>query len=111
MRELYNSSNVLLLPSFSDPSPLTLVEALLFHMPILCSEHCGNHFEVVEPAKNGYIFSPLDKNDIKTKFELLMSRRDEWRQMGEISAERYNEKFATKMVVKNFIEQFNKVKK
>lgn len=110
MRELYNSSNVLLLPSFSDPSPLTLVEALLFHLPVLCSEHCGNHFEVVDPAKNGYTFSPLDKHDIKAKFELLMSRRTEWCQMGEISAKRYQEKFETKMVVKKFIEQFETVK-
>lgn len=110
MRELYNSSNVLLLPSFSDPSPLTLVEALLFHMPVLCSEHCGNHFEVVEPGVNGYTFSPLDHSDIKAKFELLMSRRLEWRKMGKVSAKRYSEKFETKMVVKNFIKQIDEIK-
>lgn len=111
MRELYNSSNVLILPSFSDPSPLTLVEALLFHMPVLCSEHCGNHFEVVEPGVNGYTFSPLDRSDIKAKFELLMSRRLEWRKMGKVSAKRYSEKFETKMVVKNFIKQIDEIKK
>lgn len=110
MRELYNLSNVLLLPSFSDPSPLTLVEALLFHMPILCSEHCGNHFEVVDSGNNGYTFSPLNKIDIKTKFELLMSRRTEWATMGEVSASRYLEMFETEMVVKKFIKQFDKIK-
>lgn len=109
--ELYNFANVLLLPSFSDPSPLTLVEALKFHMPVLCSEHCGNHFEVVNEAKNGYSFSPLDKDDIKAKFELILSRRADWTSMGEISAARYEEIFETKKVVRNFIEQFNKLKK
>lgn len=111
MSELYNSANVLLLPSFSDPSPLTLVEALFFRLPILCSEHCGNHFEVVEPGVNGYTFSPLDKVDIKDKFETLMARRADWAVMGEESAKRYVERFETKTVVANFIEQFNKLKK
>ena len=111
MRELYNSANVLLLPSFSDPSPLTLVEALFFHLPVLCSEHCGNHFEVVDAGVNGYIFSPLDKVDIKDKFETLMARRADWPAMGDESAKRYAERFETKTVVANFIEQFNKLKK
>lgn len=111
MRELYNLANVLLLPSFSDPSPLTLVEALLFHLPVLCSEHCGNHFEVVDLGVNGYTFSPLDKTDVKNKFEILMARRTDWTAMGEESAKRYAEKFETKKVVANFIEQFNKLKR
>lgn len=111
MSELYNSANVLLLPSFSDPSPLSLVEALKFHMPVLCSNHCGNHFEVVEEGKNGYTFSPLDAEHIKTKFEQLMSRRSDWKAMGEISAKRYEEKFDTSKVVKDFIKQFDSLKK
>lgn len=111
MCELYNTANVLLLPSFSDPSPLTLVEALFFHMPVLCSEHCGNHFEVVESGVNGYTFSPLDKADIKAKFETMMSRRSEWRAMGENSAKRYVDIFQTKKVVSKFIEQFNYLKR
>ena len=109
MNLLYNSSDVLLLPSFSDPSPLTLVEGLKFHMPILCSEHCGNHYEAVEPGHNGYTFSPLDKNDIRNKFELLMRRRNDWKEMGEHSASIYMGKFETDTVVRNFLQQFKKV--
>lgn len=111
MCELYNNSNVLLLPSFSDPSPLTLVEALKFHLPILCSNHCGNHFEVVKEGINGYTFSPLDKADIRAKFELIINNRSEWNKMGEISASIYNKYFETNKVVHNFITQFNKLKK
>lgn len=110
MKELYNTANALLLPSFSDPSPLTLVEALKFHLPILCSNHCGNHFETVESGKNGYTFSPLDTNEIKSQFELFMSRRDEWATMGEVSAQLYKERFDTELVIRRFIEQFNKEK-
>lgn len=108
MSELYNSANVLLLPSFSDPSPLSLVEALKFHLPILCSSHCGNHFETVEEGKNGYTFSPLNKDDIVSAFEKMYGCRQNWPEMGETSAQIYHEKFETDKVVRSFICQFNK---
>ena len=111
MKEMYNVADAFLLPSFSDPSPLSLIEALNLHMPILCSEHCGNHFEAVEEGINGYTFSPLDKDDIRKKYELFMGRFNEWRQMGENSARIYLEKFETNNVVNRFVDQFNLYKK
>ena len=111
MTELYNNANAMLLPSFSDPSPLSLVEALYFHLPVLCSNHCGNHFEVVEEGKNGYTFSPLDKDDIKKHFEIFMSKRNDWFAMGELSAKLYSERFDTEKTISRFIEQYENYKK
>lgn len=111
MCELYNSSNVLLLPSFSDPSPLSLVEALKFHLPVLCSEHCGNHFEVVEVGVNGYTFSPFDKHDIKNKFELMLNISGKWAEMGEQSSSIYEQRFKTEKIIHKFIEQYEQIKK
>lgn len=110
MMDLYNMANALVLPSFSDPSPLTLVEACLFHLPILCSNHCGNHFEAVKEGENGYTFSPLDKEDIKQTFEKFMGRVDEWGKMGDVSASIYEEKFETKKVISRFVQQYSEVK-
>lgn len=111
MRELFNEVSVFVLPSFSDPSPLSLIEGLNFHLPILCSNHCGNHYEAVEDGVNGYTFSPLNPSEIKDKFEKIMERRDEWTKMGEQSSVLYKERFDTEKIVKNFVKQFNKVKK
>lgn len=111
MRDLYNQSNVLLLPSFSDPSPLTLVEALKFHLPVLCSNHCGNHFEVVNENVNGYTFSPMNPDDIRAKYELILSRKNDWTQMGEVSYRLYQEKFETNKVINSFLTQFISLKK
>lgn len=111
MTRLYNISNGFILPSFSDSSPLSMIEALNLHMPILCSSHCGNHFEAVEEGENGYTFSPLDPAEIKAKFERFLSDRDRWTEMGETSARLYRERFETDMVVTKFVEQFNRYKK
>ena len=109
MEQMYNEANAFVLPSFSDPSPLSMVEALKTHLPILCSTHCGNHYEVVIEGENGYCFNPLDKNDIKDKFEAFLSKRDQWTQMGEISYRNYLNIFETNKVADNFIEHFNSI--
>lgn len=111
MNELYNSCDALILPSYSDPSPLSIVEALYFHKPILCSNHCGNHFEAVKEGVNGYTFSPLDKNDIKEKFELFLSKSFFWDTMGEDSFKIYESEFNTETVVNRFVQSFDKMKK
>lgn len=107
LARLYNSCNVLLLPSFTDSSPLCLVEGLFFHLPILCSNHCGNHFETVKEGKNGYTFSPYDREEIKQKYELLLSNKDNWPKMGEVSADIYKNSFTTDMAVNRFVTQFS----
>lgn len=111
MEELYNTANVFVLPSFSDPSPLSMVEALKTHLPILCSLHCGNHYEVVDDEINGYCFNPLDQEDIKVKFEALFFRKNEWIQMGELSYSKYLKIYATENVAANFIRQYNLISK
>ena len=111
MMELYNQANAIILPSFSDPSPLSLVEALYFHLPILCSNHCGNHYETVEEGSNGYTFSPLEKDEIKAQYELFMSQKGDWAEMGERSAQLYEERFNTHKVIMRFLDQYERVKK
>lgn len=106
MCELYNRVDGFILPSFSDASPLTLIEALNFHLPILCSNHCGNHYEAVEEGVNGFTFSPNDKDEIKSKFERLLSVRDKWNEMGEKSFEIYQNRFETEKIIKRFVSQY-----
>ena len=110
MRDLYNEVDGFILPSFSDPSPLSVIEALHMHLPLLISSHCGNHFEAIKVGENGFIFDPDNPEDIKTKFELFMERSSDWLKMGDISAKIYEETFKTDLVVDHYIEQFNQVK-
>lgn len=111
MSDLYCRANALVLPSYSDPSPLSLVEALYFHLPILCSDHCGNHFEAVKDEYNGLTFSPLDSNDIRVKYEKFLSMKERWPEMGENSRQLYDCGFETASVIDNFVKQFDNYRK
>lgn len=102
----YQNSNVFVLPSFSDPSPLTIVEAIYSGLPVFVSERCGNHFETVINGENGYTFDPYNSNDIREKFELLISQRDKWPIFSKKSLELAENNFNPEKVLTNFINMY-----
>ena len=99
----YKKCDVILLPSFSDPSPLSLVEGCCAKMPILASNRCGNHFETIEEGKNGYTFNPDNHQEVRDAFEKMLARRKEWPAMGEHSRELFNKNFKQDVVLPRFI--------
>lgn len=105
----YKQCDVMVLPSFSDPSPLSLVEACCKGLPILASNRCGNHYETIEYGKNGYTFNPDNHQEIKDAFENLMSRRSEWKAMGKNSYTKYESYFKQDVALRIFIEQLEKL--
>lgn len=107
MRELYEKANVMILPSFSDPSPLSLIEALKMKLPILASERCGNHFETVMDGYNGYIFDPNRPDTIKEVFEEMLDRRKVWNEWGENSLCLFKRNFEMNSCLKRFVENMH----
>jgi glycosyltransferase involved in cell wall biosynthesis len=81
----YKTASFLVLPSFNDPSPLVLIEALFSGLPILCSNRCGNVLEVINEGQNGYSFDPLNTEDISYKFNLMLSQKSKWPDMASES--------------------------
>jgi glycosyltransferase involved in cell wall biosynthesis len=71
----YKQSNVFVLPSFSDQSPLTVVEAATMRLPLLISENCGNHYELLENEVNGYILNQYDRDTITEVFDKMIIRQ------------------------------------
>ncbi len=107
LAELYATANVFVLGSFTDASPLTVVEALRMKLPLLISERCGNHFEAVDVGRNGYLFNPYNHAEIKAVFEAMLERKSKWRDMGNISGIMYEKNFKKSKVVSNFVKEFN----
>jgi glycosyltransferase involved in cell wall biosynthesis len=102
----YKHSNIFVLPSYSDPSPLSLVEAITSGLPVLVSKRCGNHFEAVEVGKNGYTFDPSDPEDIKNKFEKMMMERNKWVDFSNYSKELSKQNFDNDRILKGFINSY-----
>lgn len=102
--EEYLNADIFALPSYSDPSPLSVVEAIRLKKPLLLSERCGNHFEALIVGKNGFIFDPTSKTSITNAFDSIMKNRRLWLEMGEISYNLYEKTYNRSKVVSNFIQ-------
>lgn len=101
----YKRANVFVLPSYSDPSPLSIVEAIFTGLPVFISNRCGNHFETVENGVNGYLFDPHIPSDIRMKFELLMSNISNWNKFSAKSIEIAQANFKGDKVIESFWER------
>jgi len=102
---LYKQCNIFLLPSFSDPSPLSLIEALKMNLPVLVSDRCGNHYEAVIDGINGFIFNPYDSNSILLAFNKILKSDDKWEYMGKKSLDLYYKNFNKKSIISNFYNE------
>jgi glycosyltransferase involved in cell wall biosynthesis len=71
-------SDCFILPSFSDPSPLALIEAIKIGLPILVSLRCGNHFECLIEGKNGFGFDPFSPVSVQQAFHSFIAEKNNW---------------------------------
>lgn len=98
--------DVFCLPSYSDPSPLALVEAIIIGAPVFISINCGNHFEAVEEGKNGYIFDPNSEVEINKKLRLLLESRGSFDGLSSRSKFLANKNFNMHHIVENIYKSF-----
>jgi glycosyltransferase involved in cell wall biosynthesis len=61
--KLYNSVNILVLPSYNEGLPYVIIEALAAGLPIVASD-VGGIPEVVINSENGYIIKPGDQESL-----------------------------------------------
>ncbi len=105
MAKAFKEADAFCLPSYSDPSPLTVIEALQWHLPLLISNHCGNHFEAVAEGKNGITFSPLQSDEISQAFDRFVDMAHEWKKMGSYSGAVFSDIFSKDKILKNFLKK------
>ncbi len=56
LAELYRSSDLLIHPTFYDPFPRVIVEALASGVPVVTTRDCGGA-ELITPGRNGFVVS------------------------------------------------------
>ena len=83
VRELLGCCDAFVLPSLADPWPLVLIEAAAAGLPLLVSDRVGNHVDIVDAGRNGWLFDTTNPESIRaavTEFsrisdEALLARR------------------------------------
>lgn len=106
MVELYALSDVLTLPSFRDPNPLSVIEGMWAGLPLLISVNCGNWPEALQPGHNGWLVDPRHPYELRVAAaEALAMSQEELRAYGQRSQYLAKKQFATSKVVNEFADQ------
>lgn len=112
MMELYAVADYFVLPSLSDPNPLTCIEALWCGLPLLVSTHVGNYPEVIQNGKNGYVFDYANRQEAIHIITQFLSSSEEWRQNAsqyslEIANKYYNPETVVSRLINDLIKENN----
>lgn len=101
------SSNIFVLPSYTEGMPNSVLEAMAFALPIICS-NVGALPEIITDGINGYILDKINSQFIADKIELLYLNKDLAEQ---ISYNNYysSKRFYSTQVIKRLEDIYNDI--
>ena len=111
IREVLAQADLVVLPSYREGTPRTLLEAASMAKPLIATDVPGCR-EVVINDYNGYLCQPADSTDLTEKIrkmaELSQTRLEE---LGRNSREMAEDKFSEEKVVEKYLKVINGVYK
>lgn len=93
-----------LLPSLSDPNPLSVIEALWAELPLALSKYVGNNPEALENGKNGLLFDTLSSESVCETLKTIKEISDGWmieagKRSGKIACSQFDMKSQTEKLI------------
>ena len=105
VREHIASSSCVVLPSYREGLPRTLLEAASMARPIIATDVTGCR-EVVEHGVNGYLCKARDADDLAKKMrDMVKLSINERREMGLRGREKMKENFDEKIIVEKIVSR------
>ena len=109
VRSFVTKAGCLVLPSYREGLPKTLLEAAAMGRPIIATDVTGCR-EVVDHGVNGYLCKVRDASDLAEKMKNMIKLSiDERREMGLRGRKKMKENFDEKLIVQKIINQIENV--
>ncbi len=104
--EVFKNAAMLILPSYSEGLPISILEGMACGLPIIATP-VGGIPEAVENGINGFLIEPGDCKALSEKIDLLLKDKELREKMGTESKKTAKEKFDVKIVLKNLGEIYD----
>ena len=110
MQRLYAAADLFVLPSLSDPSPLSAVEATASRLPLFVSSRIGNIEDVLAPGENGWSFDPMKPEEVRERARSIAAlSREELAVFGARSGEVYATHFDSEKCIHRLAESLSQI--
>ncbi len=103
LRELYNASDIFVLPTREDCFGLVILEAMCASLPVVSSKYADGAADLIEEDGNGKIVDPEDTDAFAGVIEEVFSDEERLARMGKRSYEKAQE-FAFDRVAEGCVE-------
>ena len=111
VREIIEGSDCVVLPSYREGTPKTLLEAASMAKPLIATNvpGCNN---IVEHQKNGFLCKLRDSDDLAEKMEMMFNSNDEnLLNMGKLSRMKVEQEFDESIVIDKYHNSINSILK
>lgn len=108
LKSYYKSFDLFLLPSFSESTNLTVLEALYFKTLVLTS-NAGGLSEIIEDGKNGFLFNTGDFEDMKQKIGFIINNVQKFSELKKQGFQTVMNKFNLNENVKMIAQFFEEI--
>ncbi|MDH5474179.1 MAG: glycosyltransferase family 4 protein [Cyclobacteriaceae bacterium] len=111
VRPFINESDCVILPSYREGTPRTLLEAASSTRPIIATDVPGCNNVVVD-GYNGFLCKEKDANDLAEKIKLFIKLPHDKRiEMGEMGRKRVEENFDENFVIDKYLNAISDISK
>lgn len=103
------SADCIVLPSYREGTPRTLLEAAAMGRPIITTDAVGCR-EVVDDRQNGFLCKLRDAGDLAEKMQLMLSLNDvQRREMGQLGRKKMEREFDEQIVIQKYIDTIRNI--
>lgn len=108
MPKLYKEAELVVLPSYREGLPKSLIEAMGIGRPVITTDTVGCR-EVVVSGKNGLLVPVKDASALAGAMEELLSSREKREAMGMVSREMAEKEFSLNKVVQMHLDIYSRL--
>ncbi|MCL4539974.1 MAG: glycosyltransferase family 4 protein [Bacteroidetes bacterium] len=100
--------DIFVLPSFAESFPVSILEAMAFRKPVVATA-VGGVSEMIVQDETGYLFTPVDVDQLVSILRRLLSDRKLCERLGEAGYRRVLEDFTADKTIEKMISAFSRI--
>jgi len=100
-KTVFENSDILILPSYTEGFSLTVLESLSYGLPVIVS-NVGALPEIIKENENGWIVEPGNEESLEEKIALAVKSKSEFARISRNNKDHFRNNFSIKSVSEKF---------